>query len=114
MENAKHTPGPWETPAGQIVADTVWARDGQLEICALYGNGRDGETVDADARLIAAAPKMLADLRQAEARARVNAATHRELAGAMGDSAAHKALAGEWQFFADAWAATIAKATGAA
>lgn len=55
----KHTPGPWTVPAGQIVADTVWARGGHLEICKLYGNGRDAETADADARLIAAAPDML-------------------------------------------------------
>jgi hypothetical protein len=52
---AKHTPGPWRfNPVGE-----VRGADWNVVVCDTYGNG-DDDVADADARLIAAAPELLA------------------------------------------------------
>ena len=67
----KHTPGPWRLVhhgPQWSVCDTQGAapNDGDHFIADLYrGLPRDAETVEANARLIAAAPEMLAALRLA-------------------------------------------------
>jgi len=58
---SKHTPGPWHLHIGDDYAEvSVQCGDATIEIFNAY---RDEECVDADARLIAAAPDMLAALR---------------------------------------------------
>ena len=60
--STKHTPGPW------FVGETLSTRgacivgDGDSVVCEF--DGRHGETVEADARLIAAAPDLLEALHQ--------------------------------------------------
>lgn len=65
----KHTPGPWShTP----MKDTIWANDGETKVATLadlpwvtLSSGRrcsDDATEQANARLIAAAPELLAAL----------------------------------------------------
>lgn len=127
QDRQKHTPGPW------MVADSERTLHQQLamggiaikahapkygEGCAIFNLSTNptfggNDMTIANARLIAAAPDMLGDLQQAQARAQVTAATYRALAKVR-DEAANLGLASEWQFFADAWAATITKATGGA
>lgn len=60
----QHTPGPWTHTPGQ---DTVWARDGELLVARTdYTRGRMAINEDeANARLIAASPEMLAALESA-------------------------------------------------
>lgn len=60
-KQVEHTPGPWKS--GGCV---VWESDGDL-ICDLisFGSKRDNDTIEANARLIAAAPDMLAALKVA-------------------------------------------------
>ena len=65
--NAQHTPGPWTHTPGQ---DTVWANDGDTKVAKIedlpwitLASGRrtsDSATEEANARLIAAAPELLA------------------------------------------------------
>lgn len=58
MENASHTPGPWHVHGGEIGPspdETI------AVVCALSGNDGDMEE-EANARLIAAAPDLLAAL----------------------------------------------------
>lgn len=67
MDTAKHTPGPWR------LRETVAIRLGQhVSALAVYGPGeydivfpKAGGIVDADARLIAAAPELLAAAKDA-------------------------------------------------
>lgn len=58
----EHTPGPWEVdgpPSNQI----IWCADGENRICFMaHSNGRDDEGDIATARLVAAAPDLLAAL----------------------------------------------------
>lgn len=57
--SAKHTPGPWAVdvmPGEVVVYEAVTLKN--IDICKMGGNNNDG----ANARLIAAAPDMLAAL----------------------------------------------------
>ncbi len=64
--SAKHTPGPWGAGNIGFQGWTVTA-DADDTVIAIVGGGNNGEdpspTYEADARLIAAAPDMLAALR---------------------------------------------------
>jgi hypothetical protein len=58
-----HTPGPW-TAEGEIVfapdEDTcAYTRAGKLRVCTIHVTDGTRDTLDANARLIAAAPKLL-------------------------------------------------------
>lgn len=67
--NAKHTPGPWKASQGTETEPERWtvvAENGPPWWIAVLENGQPGdclETEAATARLIAAAPEMLAALR---------------------------------------------------
>jgi hypothetical protein len=58
MSNTKHTPGPWKVDG--ITGLLVAVVQGQAEILASHGDPLLYGTCDADARLIAAAPDLLA------------------------------------------------------
>jgi hypothetical protein len=90
MNTMKHTPGPWEYSSGQ-----VWA-DGTAKCVARRGadSGIPPEQRDADMRLCAAAPELLAALKAAVA--------------ALRDNDVDEAMAGEFENLTDA----IAKAEG--
>lgn len=70
MTTAQHTPGPWKvrsfvgshTPRRAEISAPV----GHREVCAVYWHIVDGtrEAAEANARLIAASPRMLAALRK--------------------------------------------------
>ena len=70
--HARHTPGPWSNTPGQ---PTIWANDGETKVATIedlpwitLSSGRrtsDTATEDANARLIAAAPDLLAALESA-------------------------------------------------
>lgn len=69
----KHTPGPWRfNPVGE-----VRGADWNVVICDTYGNG-DDDVADADARLIAAAPDLLAACEMALLDMRYYATVHGE------------------------------------
>ncbi len=55
---SKHTPGPWATDGG----DTVVAMGNQIVVTAPAPDGASREEMKANARLIAAAPDLLAVL----------------------------------------------------
>ena len=63
---AKFSEAPWSPTPGQIPPESIWSADGQTRICRLsdrYDDGaKDDETLLANARLIAAAPELLAAL----------------------------------------------------
>ena len=62
MKKHKHTPGPWET-TGIFVRRNVAVipKIGKADICAVYADGEiKREEARANARLIAAAPDLLA------------------------------------------------------
>jgi hypothetical protein len=62
--SAKHTPGPWraeQTPASAYWDWTVMAPSGEGRTMQI---GIDTDNTEADARLIAAAPELLASLRR--------------------------------------------------
>lgn len=56
---SKHTPGPWKSDWVRPFRCDVYAPDGELRIATVHG-----KNVDADARLIAAAPEMHAILHE--------------------------------------------------
>lgn len=62
----QHTPGPWEPTLGQVPPESVWNQHGFARICRLsdrYDSGPlSNSTITANARLIAAAPDLLAAL----------------------------------------------------
>lgn len=97
--NMKHTPGPWEITAANVLGRMATVIDG---ICIVLGHGR---IPNANARLIAAAPDLLAALEAAEAAImdEVNAS----------DGEDHPVIRAHAKVAAEARAA-IAKATGAA
>lgn len=71
MAQSKHTPGPWSfTAAGRVMSDRYSQPFGVVEagkknlICGCFGDVAGGETTaEANARLIAAAPELLEQLR---------------------------------------------------
>jgi hypothetical protein len=65
MSGAAHTPGPWEIDGR--VAGYVYCRDrrGAVVACALSNGPRAQAELDANGRLIAAAPELLAALKRA-------------------------------------------------
>lgn len=75
MATATHTPGPWESNqiAGGSPGDpsngharAVWSADGETIVCYMVGSRPrqqpEDDVIDANARLIAAAPELLAAL----------------------------------------------------
>ncbi len=62
MSAAKHTPGPWQAVAWMCHAPTT-VRAGNVTIAECGGQGRLVVDCEADARLIAAAPELLEQLR---------------------------------------------------
>lgn len=65
-----HTPGPWSADWGYIVAPDVTGKHVDLYVATIAEEDEDGRVVpeherDANARLIAAAPDLLAALREA-------------------------------------------------
>ena len=67
-EMAKSTPGPWHATTRKGSWDWVVARDSNNEICQMFHDGTDfNETGEANARLIAAAPELLEEMRNAAA-----------------------------------------------
>lgn len=72
MTNTKHTPGPWTIGRVEQGPDSksiyIEAIDGYTaEIAQVWGHNSDGD-LEANARLIAAAPKMLAALKEIQKR----------------------------------------------
>ena len=61
MTNTKHTPGPWRATVGGEVRATMMGHDVQVAIATVHAPGISEQT-SADARLIAAAPDLLAAL----------------------------------------------------
>ncbi len=59
-----HTPGPWHVTPGTVPAESVWDETGNLQI-ASFIEGRGWQEQHANARLIAAAPDLLAASRAA-------------------------------------------------
>ena len=57
MSEDKFTPGPWNAPDGGNLRGAVVAKDGEV-VCDPSGAGRHEDEMDANARLIAAAPEM--------------------------------------------------------
>lgn len=55
----KHTPGPWRTEGNRIVSNSPHMSADVADVCARFGS----DTARADARLIAAAPELLATCR---------------------------------------------------
>ena len=55
----KHTPGPWQLMNGSIVGKSP-----ELRVCMITSAMKDKAVTNADARLIAAAPELLAALHQ--------------------------------------------------
>lgn len=76
MEYAKHTPGPWlnrtqHFGASGVGTPYVSAGDTAMVLCYMnlsgaYGGNKDVDRANADARLIAAAPELLAALKRSE------------------------------------------------
>ena len=61
---AEHTPGPWEAVEnGGRLATDVFAGDLQIADCDWPQGELDGVTLESNARLIAAAPSLLAALK---------------------------------------------------
>lgn len=112
-----HTPGPWHVGNAHGAArDHAICVDHQVIARVTgsgfpIGKGWSAETA-ANARLIAAAPDLLAALIQAEASARVQAATADAYADAGRDVEANRGLAAEHRRWADVYRAAIAEATG--
>ena len=68
---SKHTPGPWQVSAGAVDNPRlIVENDLALPICAMSLRGVHGDTrrMEANARLIAAAPELLEALEMAEDR----------------------------------------------
>ena len=65
MSEDKFTPPPWSVPSKGNLRDAVVAKDGQM-VCDPSGTGRHEDEMDANARLIAAAPEMHKLLRRIE------------------------------------------------
>ena len=62
---AEHTPGPWEAVEnGGRLATDVFAGDLQIADCDWPQGELDGVTLESNARLIAAAPSLLAALKE--------------------------------------------------
>jgi hypothetical protein len=61
MTNATHTPGPWEATVDGFIGHTC--PDGDWYVIAAMSHDRAPETVNSDARLIAAAPDLLAAIK---------------------------------------------------
>ena len=57
MSEDKFTPGPWSAPDKGNLRGAVVAKDGEM-VCDPSGAGRYEDEMDANARLIAAAPEM--------------------------------------------------------
>lgn len=57
MSKEKFTPWPWNAPEWGNLKGAVVAKDGQM-VCDPSGAGRYEDEMDANARLIAAAPEM--------------------------------------------------------
>ena len=57
MSKEKFTPGPWIAPNNGGLRGAVVAKDGEM-VCDPSGAGRYEDEMDANARLIAAAPEM--------------------------------------------------------
>ena len=57
MSEDKFTPPPWSVPSKGNLRGAVVAKDGQM-VCDPSGAGRYEDEMDANARLIAAAPEM--------------------------------------------------------
>ena len=65
MSEDKFTPPPWSVPSRGNLRGAVVAKDGQM-VCDPSGAGRHEDEMDANARLIAAAPEMHKLLRRIE------------------------------------------------
>lgn len=75
-----HTPGPWFVPkenAGSA-ATSVWARGGDVRVADCNSGGVSLPGRQADARLISAAPTMLAELQEIASWARTERIPLRE------------------------------------
>lgn len=107
----QHTPGPWTLTVGCYPRDSVWDADGQREVCPMVW-GNDAEEIDANARLIAAAPDLLAALENAAASVAVHAATARHAALAGINPVANNGLAAELERNVEHYRAAITKARG--
>jgi hypothetical protein len=116
MSNAKHTPGPWELRGGgPQSAHDIWSREHNIGETFCNGSGNASEYPPlaesfANARLIAAAPELLAALEIVEARLTVAA---RAFFVGGKPSELRKALNG-WIVDADLARDAIAKAKGCA
>jgi hypothetical protein len=72
MKNTKHTPGPWQFNEYSHYTDfTIWGGDGSFPIVTEFDDRGDHTVTTANARLIAAAPDLLAALQRAEALLRI-------------------------------------------
>ena len=97
-----HTPGPWNFAKSDIDGRYSIYGNGPLAYCGDTG-AVDGDG-EANARLIAAAPDLLAALQTAENALRYSA---QEAAGRV-----RSEIVGGWLYHADQCRAAIAKATG--
>ncbi|MDN7658472.1 hypothetical protein [Burkholderia cenocepacia] len=60
MDKIKHTPGPWNcTRASSSGYDVIQAENAPVDVCVVSRRDKSGEEINANARLIAAAPDLL-------------------------------------------------------
>jgi hypothetical protein len=72
MNKAKHTPGPWQFNEYPHYTDfTIWGGGGAFPVVTEFDDRGDHTVTTANARLIAAAPDLLAALQRAEALLRI-------------------------------------------
>ena len=112
----KHTPGPWEASDDCMEISPSTGPKSHVELARIVGPGEGSsfytyDEASANARLIAAAPDLLAALKQAEASYRVQAATLRARAE-IENRKANSAHASEVDSHADYFARVITKAEG--
>ena len=89
---SRHTPGPWVAKGEHERGDIAWVDAGLLCI-AECPTGEDGQKMLANARLIAAAPELLAALEDMLNGWRYIRSTHGDLYGVGWDRAQEKAEA---------------------
>lgn len=109
-QSAMHTPGPWQAIDWECHAATTIVQDyygSRTVIAECSGHGRDTRDCLADARLIAAAPELLAAVQLV-----ANLGEYRELVEKMAEALRPHERASFVKLFREDARAAIAKATG--
>lgn len=91
MDKRQHTPGPWTLEVGVTVLDKVWDAEGQFPVASfITGRRHDADEGTANAKLIAAAPDLLAALIELE---KVESSPHSETVRYLAREQARAAIA---------------------